>query len=324
MSAAMDHRLEGLEPDNLLAFMALLGALRALEAARPEWGARAFWDDQTAPLRPVLRLTVGESREGLATAAAAGVAMLARVHRFDRKDLNYTASEARDMLISADDPIAAALFDALASNAAVRDDGRIWPTPFCFLFGQGHQHFLERLADVPNGKVPKSLQRVKAARDLNAPQFIADALFSPWTRADRTDSFRWDPVEDRRYALRAVDPSGDPLGTQHGANRLAAIGLPVFSGTAIVRRGETRFISRATAYGARGRIEFCWPIWTRPARLTGLRALLAHPALTESEPRLEELAPHSVSAIFRAERLSVGKFFNVTAGERKSATMVLS
>ena len=34
------HRLEGLEPDNLLAFIALIGLLRALEAARPGAGPR--------------------------------------------------------------------------------------------------------------------------------------------------------------------------------------------------------------------------------------------------------------------------------------------
>ena len=39
-----DHRLNGLEPDNLLAFLALLGLLRALETARPKWRPRARWD----------------------------------------------------------------------------------------------------------------------------------------------------------------------------------------------------------------------------------------------------------------------------------------
>ena len=34
------HRLERLEPDNLLAFLALLGLLRTLQAARPQWGGR--------------------------------------------------------------------------------------------------------------------------------------------------------------------------------------------------------------------------------------------------------------------------------------------
>jgi hypothetical protein len=35
--------LKGLEPDNLLAFLALLGLLRALEAAQPGWRPRVGW-----------------------------------------------------------------------------------------------------------------------------------------------------------------------------------------------------------------------------------------------------------------------------------------
>ena len=46
-------RLEGLEPDNLLAFLALLGLLRALEASRPTWQPRAAWDVDNPPLRPI-------------------------------------------------------------------------------------------------------------------------------------------------------------------------------------------------------------------------------------------------------------------------------
>ena len=50
------HRLEGLESDNLLCFLALLGLLRALEAARPVWCPRAAWELDVAPLRPYLQL----------------------------------------------------------------------------------------------------------------------------------------------------------------------------------------------------------------------------------------------------------------------------
>jgi hypothetical protein len=54
---------------------------------------------------------------------------------------------------------------------------------------------------------------------------LHEALFEPWTRQDPTPAFRWDPAEDVRYALRADDPSGQKSTTQHGANRLAALGL---------------------------------------------------------------------------------------------------
>ena len=35
MTADMQHRMHGLEPDNLLAFLALLGTLRALDTSKP-------------------------------------------------------------------------------------------------------------------------------------------------------------------------------------------------------------------------------------------------------------------------------------------------
>ena len=52
MTACDRLRLEGLELDNLLAFLALLGALRALEKSRPDWHPRAAWDFGSPPLRP--------------------------------------------------------------------------------------------------------------------------------------------------------------------------------------------------------------------------------------------------------------------------------
>jgi hypothetical protein len=206
MSDVTHHRLEGLEPDNLLAFIALLGLLRALDTARPQWRARAYWEDEPLPLRPVLVLALPQKRDAVVEASAEGAKTLAAVHIFDRKDLNHSAAEAREALTNTHDPLVETLLDALMSDGAVRENGRIWPSPFCFLFGQGHQHFLKRLADVANGQLPNSLSKLKKPPDLNSLHFIAEALFAPWTRSDATDSFRWDPVEDRRE--RNTVPTG--------------------------------------------------------------------------------------------------------------------
>ena len=46
------YRLEGFEPDNLLAFLALLGLLRALEKARPQWRPRAALGPRRAAAAP--------------------------------------------------------------------------------------------------------------------------------------------------------------------------------------------------------------------------------------------------------------------------------
>lgn len=332
MSAAPHHRLEGLEPDNLLAFMALLGLLRALETAEPAWRPRAYWDETQHPLRPVLTLAESTTQEEIAEATARGVDVLARFHEFDRADVSYTREEARELLkrLSPGDESGeseqerfrrageSAVFEALVSDGAVREkEDKVWPSPLCFLFGQGHQHFLDRLADVPSGRLPKKLEKLKSPPDLRAPSFITCALFAPWRREDPTDGLRWDPAEDRRYALRADDPSGDPAGAQHGANRLAAIALPLFSTAVGARRGETRLLARACSYAADGAIQFTWPLWARHASLAGAAALLSHAELAEAAPELRALpAGAGIFALMRAERISVGKFFNVTAARR--------
>jgi hypothetical protein len=310
------HRLVGLEPDNLLAFMALLGLLRALDEVRPAWRARACWDDKKQPLRPVLVLAAPQTEHDIAVAAAEGVLKLAECFVFDRDNLDYQQEEARALLAedAADsNPHRQMLMDALMSDGAVRDDGRIWPTPFCLIFGQGWQYFLSRLSDVPRGILPNKLAKRKQPPDINDPSYIAASLFAPWQRADPTDGFRWDPADDRRYALRAVDPSGDPAGQQHGANRLAAIALPLLPGVTVTRRDKSRFLALMCSYTKEGEIAFTWPIWTRPARLAAIVALLGHPTVNGGKKGGGRV-PTGIPYLVQARRISVGKFFNVTLG----------
>ena len=86
--AAVKHRLDGLDSDNLLAFLALLGLLRALNRARPEWRARAAWDFSRQPLRPVLTLAEAVTCSAVASSASDGVSALAKAHEFGgRRDL---------------------------------------------------------------------------------------------------------------------------------------------------------------------------------------------------------------------------------------------
>src|SRR5690349_19937620 len=99
------HRLEGLEPDNLLAFLSLLGLLRSLEASdRAQLDSvkmlpRSFWDTKTAPLRPVLRLARPLSPDKVAETVDDGISILAQVYDFGEcKDLSYTREEARPLL----------------------------------------------------------------------------------------------------------------------------------------------------------------------------------------------------------------------------------
>jgi hypothetical protein len=120
------------------------------------------------------------------------------------------------------------------------------------MFGQGHQHFLGRLARL-------------AARD--DPSNIADlskALFKPWRYEDHTDGSRWDPIEDRRYAHQFGNPSDgkNQIGTVTGANRLAAIGF-----AALTSVPGAAGLTTVGITGRRGERDICWPLPKFPTSL---------------------------------------------------------
>lgn len=322
MTTASDHRLDGLEADNLLAFLALLGLLRALETAdrkRPDnerLHPRAAWGIDAPPLRATLVLARNVTQEEVTESAVGGLEALAATHDFGgRKDLDYSMTECRELLQSAakaarlDARERADVLAALMSDAALKEgkEGIIIPSPLCLLFGQGHQHFLDRLAGIPAEPVPPPRGKGKKAVSLSARECLAEALFQPWHRGDPTYSFRWDPDEGVRYALMAGDPTDTAYkpGTQHGANRLAAIGLAALTIVPERRAGRVRPSIVGGVFAADG-FSFAWPIWREPTTLTSIRALIAHADLRRPGS-LEHLG---VDHVVVAQRISVGKFMN--------------
>jgi len=276
-----EHRLEGLEPDHLLAFLALLGLLRVLDAARPDWHPRAAWQLDVAPLRPFLKLREPASQEMMAEATVAGVRKLAKAHDFGgRSKLKLSPGEARALLASTveeaikGDGTRAALWSALVSDAAAKPKAdAVDRTPFCLL-DVAQTSFLKSLAEVVS---PDALQG-RGDREKRLVHAIARALFAPWRREDDTPSFRWDPVEDSRHAYRWTAPADDKQGVEHGANVLAAIGLPVVTVVPSQRNREVRLQAVGGDVSAEG-FSFAWPIWREPASLCSIRALLSHPGL---------------------------------------------
>ncbi len=306
-------RLDGLETDNLLGFLSLLGLLRALETARPTWFARAYFSG--VPLRAWLIVGEDADKAEIARAAADGCSQYAQLLRFDHSDLTFNQAEARRLLRgSAEEPASAFVLSALFSDAAIREGDRIEPTPLCAMFGQGHQSFLARLTTVTHGTLPKNLVKIRKPPNLNDPARIERALFASWNRADETESFRWDHGDDRRYALRDVDPSTEKSTTEHGANRLAVLGLLSFQsapqgGPSGRVNLATRGVSRG---GARRRPRITWPIWERPATLRAIEALLDEPALSADEPSFDVLRRRGVLQARRVTRIMTGKFISFT------------
>lgn len=324
MTAATSHRLDGLEPDNLLAFLALLGLLRALETedgTRVEgdklW-PRAAWDVDQPPLRPRLFVSQKITKNEVAERLDSGLQVLVPSHDFGgQNDLTYSRDKCRALLEkearAASRPLRGRvdLLAALMSDAAIKDDKQslIDPTPLCLLFGQGHQHFLDRLANVPRQAAPPPRGKGKKAVSVLATESLAEALFEPWHRNDPTPSFRWDPDEDVRYAMMAGDPTDTAYkaGTQHGANRLAAVGIAAITLVPEMRGGRVRPSIVGGSSGADG-FSFAWPIWREPATLCAIRALLAHSDLR----KLDALMHLGVDHVMMTRRISVGKFMNVS------------
>jgi hypothetical protein len=306
-----EHILEGVEPDNLLGFLAMLGFQRALDCAKPDWHPRTYW--QGLPVRPRLVLTKEIPRSQILEAAAKGCERLASAHDFEgRKDINFTREDARERLTRESASATPAnrtsidLLCALTSDAVVKDD-KVRATPFCAMFGQGHQHFLERLEGVPRGIVPKKLAKRITPGELNSPEKLGHALFSAWERRDPTQSFRWDPLEDRRYALRFEDPSTDEGMTMHGANILASLALPLLPAVPTRVRNKIQLGAVGAAWIPGTGLCISWPIWSRPARLKSIVAMLA-----SSDEDLKGRDGLGIISIYRAQRISVGKFFNFT------------
>jgi hypothetical protein len=167
--------------------------------------------------------------------------------------------------IRADGRIPLDLLAAFASDAYVNNkSGRVVGTPFCFITGSGHQYFLDTVRQL--------MKEVTAER-------VRSVLFEPWTYSDEKLSLRWDPIEDRRYALMDRDPtaSDNKSRTVWMANLLAYRALALFP-SAPGRLGlETTGWSRSGEF-------FTWPLWEDPSDPDTIRSQMLLPDLRADIP----------------------------------------
>ena len=92
--------------------------------------------------------------------------------------------------------------------------------------------------------------------------------------------------------------------TQHGANRLAAVGLAALT---VVPQRRAREVRLGVLGGDRepdGTFAFTWPIWRDPISLAAIRTLLGHPRLDDLATSLEL----SIVECRRARRNAFGKY----------------
>jgi hypothetical protein len=180
------------------------------------------------------------------------------------------------------------LLAAFGSDVVADKNGRIRGTPFCFITGSGHQYFLDTVRQL--------MEYVTAER-------VYQALFCQWEYRDEKFSMRWDPLEDRRYALMDRDPtaSDNKSRTVWMANLLAYQSLVLFPCAATGHRLEV-----AGWTEGKSDLFFTWPIWERPLGQEVVASLLQIQELHDTELERPQLRARGVVAAFRSRRIEVG------------------
>ncbi len=298
-----EHILVGINGANPLGFLAALGTLRSCSLCKPAWDPKLYWCAR-AVWNPALKFGIAITQDELLEQLALFLEKSPGSEAFELSD-NIKFSPDCFRKIAAD-ALERARFDeqeyvrflaALGSEAVTDDKGMIVDTALRTMSGAGHQHFL------------KSMRKI---REETKKTDLKSALFHQWTYADEKPSLRWDPVDDRRYALRWRDPSGDTIMTVRGANRLAIEGLPLMSTAPVGQQLHT--------IGFRGKGSkdtfWAWPMWRFPVGLDTVRSLLTikvlqKPVFTHQD--FDALQARGIGEIYRSQRITVGKYRNFTA-----------
>jgi hypothetical protein len=296
-----EFALDGLDGANPLAFLAALGALRTTDHIWPDANARLRWELTGAGWRARLALDTGLSArdwlDGMASRLREPEPALSVADDLTLPCMAWRSAVlvARDSAVppvrTSVDYLAALGSEAIQAQPNGKPNGFMADTALRTMSGAGHQHFLGFM---------RELARVTTATHLEA------ALFRTWTHADDGPSLRWDPADDRRYALRWKEPSTDPIRTVRGANRLAIEGLPLLPTAPVGRELETTGFRRRKGEG----VGWTWPIWTRHVGVDVVRSLLSLPALQANPLDRRLIAGMGVAEVYRSVRLTLGKYRN--------------
>jgi len=287
--------LTGLRADNPLAFLAALGTLRVLTLSRPDDPPRMGWTMHAGAWRPVL-----ECADSALADRAALVALLQRTleshchaEPFSFADNTCTKPDVfRAFVHSAAQDCTSAdrrnadYAAAFGCECLTDNQGRVADTALRTMSGAGHQHFLKFMTQLCES---------------TGPAHLDEALFGPWCWQDPPPSMRWDPLDDRRYALRWRNPTRDKITTVRGANRLAIEALPLFTTAPVGGSLET------VAFSGK---QWTWPVWSCSLPLQVVASTLALPELQQRPLQWPTLHARGIDAVFCSTRLTIGQYRN--------------
>jgi hypothetical protein len=319
--------LPGLEADNLLAFLALLGLLRSLEISRPDWRPRASW--KGPPWVARLHLAEVAEKGAIAEAVEIGLRVAKRAlapHAFissksekqskkkgkkevfetkGRKSFFSSTARARRVkrlglraLLLAyakrqgreeSREKAARLRLDLFSCLAIENSRRDEMVDSPFKLPSGQQAFV--------GALYNSISRTLGPELSEDYDAIGKALFGEWLRKTQADSLRLSADEERRYALRYGDPTkaSDKPTTELGANALAGLGL-----SSLFMAGRQNGWQQVGYSGSRASGQVTWPLFQTPGGV--IVCIMALREIVAEHPKRSDLTPYGVSELFRARR----------------------
>ena len=293
--------LSGFDGSNPLGFLAAVGTLRTVCLAEPEADWRMKWVTHDGIWVPEM-----DSNGAVSTEEALVDLLCRALQRETTPEFEFSnnlnieperfKAEAASAQLGAqiEDRRHADFVAAFGCELCTTNNGKIvQDTALRTMSGAGHQHFL--------GTMKQLVQMTNA-------EHLHRSLFRRWNYSDDKLGLRWDPEEDRRYALRWGNPAkGGGVKTVRGANRLAVEGLPMFP--TVPARHELQ----TTAFSVRDRATiFTWPIWQVATGMDVVRSLLALPEIQKPEPNRQHLHAIGIVEVYKSERLTIGKFRNFT------------
>ncbi len=315
-TATSTLKLKGIDGSNPLGFLAALGTHRALALAFPGATIEMNWQVHEGAWRPSL-VTKGIdlTSDSLCSNLAQWLGEPPQLPLFESEELgdNLTIApqtfrflalkylrdaEAGDANANAALEFLAAFGTDAAHQPHSKDRKLMQDTALRTMSGAGHQHFIKFMRAIIENTTAEHLRRT---------------LFERWTYDDegRGLNLRWDPIDDRRYAMRWKNPSADASVSMRGANRLAIEGLPMLasapSGNDLATTG---FRFRRGAF-------WSWPIWEDPIDVAVVRSVLQRSETSDlsDDADLTELPAIGIATVFRSQRITVGKFRNFTPAQ---------
>lgn len=298
MSGGNGILLKGLDGSNPLAFLAALGTLRTLTLALPDEQVKMSWEIADGAWRPRVWCSMASDKDAIVCAITKQLpTKLSSPWTADKK-LPFAASSLRSLMneevnaCAMSNRVSTDLLAAFGSEVFTDEKGNFANTAFRMVrsgdsAGQGLLHYACKNAE------ETTIQDIRLS------------LFDRWVYEDRGSSFRWDPTEDKMYALQAHDPSDDGSLSVVGANRLALEALPLFPVQPTIAGAATTGFACPTP---RADIEFRWPIWTVPLALSVTRSLLAQ-ARNIEETGVKGRHHMGVPTMFKSRQFKPNKYY---------------